>query len=267
MIHKTAIISIRKRLNIPEEGLPDEAEALAWYEEHFYRAKGVKFNGSFGFHYKPFQGMFEFDYQSSPDKFSISTPYPLDSEVPLDREVITLAKGLVVPDWAVPALRLVLLVGELPEVLGLWFPEHLIAPLGEFRVLVHPADGVGVRQWRRIGEMMGLLPGEVDMRQVLGIITSYGSKRSNKKEGLYQQTLLAYYDAIEQRRKRGQKGKKGLLLETAKILEEKYGWPVFPDSYTVRRYLDRAEKIWYISTRWESYKKGVTITKPSKNRA
>jgi len=249
MIHKTAIISIRKRLGIPEEGLPSEAEALAWYKKHFYRVKGIKFNGSFGFHYRPFQSMFEFDFQSSPDKFSISVPYPLDAEIPLDKELVTLAKELVMPDWAAPALRLVLLVGELPEVLGLWLPEYLIAPVGEFRVLVHPADSVGLRRWRKTGEMMGLLPGEVDMWRVPGVITSYGSKRKNKKEELYRQTLNAYYVAIGRRVDRGQKGKKGLLVETAKILEEKYGWPGYPDSYTVRRYLDRAEKIWHISTK------------------
>ena len=95
---------------------------------------------------------------------------------------------------------------------------------------------------------MGLLPGEGDLQRVPGTITSYGSRRKNKKEELYRQTLLARAEAIEERRKRGQKGKRGLLLETAKILEEKYGWEYFPDSYTVRRYLDRAGKIWHYST-------------------
>jgi hypothetical protein len=253
VIHKTAIIKIRKRLRIPEEGLSNEAEALAWYGEHFYRAKGIKFNGSFGFHYIPFQGKFDFDYQSSPDKFSIFAPYPLDAEIPLDKEVITLTKGkkekIVIPGWATPALRLVLLVGELPEELEFWFPEYLIAPVGEFRVLVHPVDKVGVRRWRKTGEMMGLLPDGMDVWQVPGVMTSYGSERKNKKRELYWQTFNAYYTAIGRRADRGQKGKKGLLVETAKILEEKYGWPGYPDSYTVRRYLDRAEKIWHVSTR------------------
>jgi hypothetical protein len=249
MMHKTAIISIRKRLGIPDDGLPSDVEALAWYGEHFYRAKGVKFTGSLGFRYIPSQGKFDFYYQGNPDSFSVSAPYPLDSEIPLDREVITLAGKLVVPDWAAPALRLVVLVGKLPEELQLWLPEHLIAPVGKFRVLVHPADSVGVRRWRKIGEMMGLLPGGMDMWQVPGIITTYGSERKNKKRDLYWQTFNAYFEAIERRTERGQKGKKGLLVETAKILEEKYGWPGFPDSYTVRRYLDRAEKIWHISTR------------------
>jgi hypothetical protein len=255
MLHKTAIIGIRKRLSIPEEGLPDEAEALAWYGEHFYRVKGAEFKGSLGFRYIPFQGKFDFDYQSGLGGFYISAPCPLDPEVPLDREVITLAEELNMPDWAAPALRLVLLVGGLPEEVELWFPEYLIAPVGEFRVLVHPADGVGVRRWRKTGEMMGLLSGEVDMWRVPGIITSYGSKRKNRKEELYWQTYLAYMEAIGERRYRGQEGKKGLLVETAKILEKKYGWECEYESYVIRRYLDRAQERWHISTRWESYKK------------
>jgi len=248
MFHKTAIVGVRERLGIPDAGLPGEKEALAWYREHFYRTKGVEFEGSFGFHYQSFQSMFEFDFQSSPDEFSISIPSPLDPEVPLDREVITLAEELNMPDWAAPALRLVLLVGELPEEPELRLPEYLVVPLGGFRVLVHPTGSVGLRRWRKTGEMMGLLPAEIDMWQVPGIITSYGSKRKNKKEELYRQTFLAYYDAIEQRREKGQKGKRGLLVETAKILKKKYGWEYEHDSYTIRRYLDRAQKIWHIST-------------------
>jgi hypothetical protein len=246
VLQKIAIIDIRKRLGIPEEGLPGEKEALAWYSEHFKQAKGIEFKGSFGFHYQPFQGMFEFDYRSSPGKFSISVPYPIDDDIPLDKEVVTLAKELNLPDWVAPALRLMLLVGELPEKLELRFPEYLFAPLGGYRILVHPVEKLGLRPWRKIGEMMGLLPGERDMREVPGIITSYGSERENKKMWLYWQTFLAYMEAIGERRKRGQKGKKGLLLEAAKILEKKYGWEYFPDSYTVRRYLDRAEKRWQV---------------------
>ena len=248
MLHKTAIIKTRKRLGIPDEGLPSKRGALNWYRKHFYGAKGVEFEGSFGFHYYPFQGLFEFDYQSSPDKFSISIPDPLDPEVPLDHEVVSLAKELNMPDWAAPALRLVLLVGELPERLEFMIPDQLIAPLGGFRVLVHPIGSVSLRRWRKTGEMMGLLPGKIDMWKVPGTITSYNPKRKNKKEWLYWQTLLAYHNAIGQRRERGQKGKRKLLVETAKILEKKYGWEYEYDSYTIRRYLDRAEKIWHIST-------------------
>ena len=249
MKHKSAKVSqIRQRLGIPKDGVLTEGEALNWYKQHFYSTKGVEFEGSFGFHYHPFQSLFEFDYQSSPDKFSISVPYPLDHEVSLDREVITLARELNMPDWAAPALRLVLLVGKLPEEPELRLPEYLIVPLGGFRVLVHRVGSVSLRPWREIGEMMGLLPGEIDMWKAPGTITSYGSKRKNRKEWLYWQTLLAHYDAIYERRKRGQKGKRGLLMETAKILEKEYGWEYEHDSYTIRRYLDRAEKIWHFST-------------------
>lgn len=255
MLHKIAISGMRKRLGIPDEGLPGEKEALAWYREHFKQAKGLEFKGSFGFHYQPFQSLFQFDYQSSPDKFSISVPYPLDHEVPLDREVITLARDLNIPDWAAPALRLALLVGKLPERLEFLIPDQLIAPLGGFRLLVHQVGSVGLRRWRKTGEMMGLLPSKIDMWEVPSIITSYGPKRKNKKEWLYWQTLLAYMNAIGERRERKQKGKRGLLVETAKILEKEYGWEGYPDSYTVRRYLDRAEKIWHISSTAETKEK------------
>ncbi len=135
-----------------------------------------------------------------------------------------------------------------PEELELRFPEYLVIPLGSFRVLVHPAASLSLRPWRKIGEMIGLLPGEVDVWKVPGIITSYGSKRKNKKEELYRQTFFAYMEAIGERRKKEKKGKRGLLVETAEILEKEYGWEDLPDSYTVRRYLDRAQKIWHIST-------------------
>ena len=64
-------------------------------------------------------------------------------------------------------------------------------------------------------------------------------------ELLYWQTYKAYMDAI---RERQLLGKKGLLIDTAKILVVKYGWHKKEESYTIRRYLDRAEKIWHIST-------------------
>jgi len=192
-------------------------------------------------------GLINFEYEAGSDFLRVHSPQPLDDEVPLDKEVITLAKELNMPDWAAPVLRVVLLVGKLPEKLELKLPDHLIAPLGGFRVLVHPIGSVSLRRWRETGEMMGLLPGKIDMWKVPGTITSYNPKRKNKKEWLYWQTLLAYHDAVGQRRGRRQKGKKGLLVETAKILEKEYGWEYFPDSYTVRRYLDRAEKLWHIS--------------------
>jgi len=37
------------------------------------------------------------------------------------------------------------------------------------------------------------------------------------------------------------------VRDIAEILEKKYGWEYEYDSYTIRRYLDRAEKMWHIS--------------------
>jgi len=249
MLRKSAIINIRQRLSIPEGGLSSEEEALAWYRKHFRKAKGEEPKGTFGFQYDYHSGLIDFEYKASSNLLQIYAPQPLDEAVPLDKVALSLAKALNMPDWAVPILRIVLLLGDVPEVLELHFPDHLIAPIGGLRVLVHPVDSISLRKWRKTGEMMGLLPGKIDMWKVPGIITTYSSKRENKKEWLYWETFLAYNDAIYERRKRKQKGKRGLLIETAKILEKRYSWEYFPDSYAVRRYLDRAEKIWHISTR------------------
>ena len=125
-------------------------------------------------------------------------------------------------------------------------PYRFIAPLGNFRVLIHPVDRVSRKYWRDTGEMMGLLPSEVDMWRVPGTITIYRRERKNKKEQLYQQVLSAYHQAIGERRRKGKTGRWGLLLETGQILKDNYGWESPLDSYTVRRYLYRAEKIWHI---------------------
>jgi hypothetical protein len=248
MSQKTAILKTRQCLGIPDGGLPSEREALAWYREHFKQTKGEKMKGTFGFQYEHWSGLIDFEYETGPEFIQIHAPLPLDNTVPLDKEVITLAEELSVPDWAAPALRLVLLVGNIPEEFELRFPNYLIAPLGDYHILIHPAEELSLRKWRRIGEMIGLLPGKIDMWKVPGTITAYSPKRKNRKEWLYWQTLLAYHNAIGERRKRGQKGKRKLLVETAQILEKKYGWEYEYDSYTIRRYLDRAEKIWHIST-------------------
>ncbi len=171
--------------------------------------------------------------------------------VPLDREAMLLAKETNIPDWAAPWLRLVILVGEPPEVIEVHLPDHLMAPLGELRVLVHPTKKLSLRKWRKTGEMMGLLPGEIDLWKVPGVTTTYSPKRENSMALLYWQTYLAYMDAIGRRRMREQKGKKGLLIETARILVDDYDWKYKEESYTIRRFLDRAEKIWHISTRQE----------------
>jgi hypothetical protein len=222
--------------------------------------------GKFGFRYDPRSGIIDFEYEVSADSLQICLPQPVDAVVPLDREVATLAKELHMSDWAAPALRLVLLIGEIPagelnDTLRPQLPNQLIAQFSGLRVLIHPTTNLSLRQWRKIGEMMGLLPGKTDVWKSPGIITSYTPKRKNTYQPLYWQTLLAYNDAIGERMEREHQQteglyqetakvlrKRGLLKETAIILEKKYGWEYLPDTYTVRRYLDRAEKIWHIST-------------------
>ena len=248
MIHKTAISEVRKRLGIPEVGMPDAKTALRWYKEHFRDATRVKFKGSFGFCYQPGSNRLDVEYKSNPKGIWIAAPSPIDQRIPLDREVAAIASEAKLPEWAAPALRLVVLIGELPENLELLVPHRFISPLGIWRVLVHPVNNVSTRDWRETGEMLGVLPSEVDMWQVPGIMTIYEKKRKNAKRQLYQQTLLAYCDAIAERRKRNKKGTWGILIETARILKGNYGWEYQVDSYTVRRYLDRAEKMWHIST-------------------
>jgi len=248
MVQKSAIIDIRQRLGISEGGLLSEEEALAWYREHYHLAKGKDFSGTFGFQYDRRSGYVNFKYEIGQDFLKIYTARPLDNAVPLDREAMILVEEIKIPDWAAPWLRLVILVGEPPEVIEVHLPDHLMAPLGELRVLVHPTKKLSLRKWRKTGEMMGLLPGEIDLWKVPGVTTTYSPKRENKLELLYWQTYWAYMDAIVRRIKNKQKGKKGLLIETAKILVDDYGWQYEEESYTIRRYLDRAEKIWHIST-------------------
>ncbi len=229
--------------------MPDAKTALRWYKEHFRDAIGVNFKGSFGFCYQPGADVIDVEYKSSPKGIWIAAPSLIDQSIPLDREVAAIASEAKLPEWAAPALRLVVLIGELPEKLELRVPHLFISPLGDWRVLVHPACNVSTRDWRETGEMLGVLPGGVDMWQVPGTITIYEKKRKNARRQLYQQTLLAYHEVIAERRKRKKKGRWRILKETAILLKENYGWKLEEDSYTIRRFLDRAEKLWHISTR------------------
>jgi len=249
MLQKTAIIEIRKRLGIPEGGFPREKDALVWYRKHYYQAKGVDYKGTFGLQYDYWSGLINFEYEVGHNYLKIKVPSPLDIAVPLDKEAGIIAQESNVPDWVAPVFRLVILVGEPPADIEVQIPDHLIAPLGSLRILVHPEKKLSLRKWRKTGEMMGLLPGEIDLWNVPGISTTYSPKRANNMEPLYWQVQRAYWDAIGRRRMRGQKGKRGLLKETAKILVDDYGWDYEEESYTIRRFLDRAEKIWHISTR------------------
>jgi len=249
MLHKTAIIEIRKRLSIPEEGFPNEDKALVWYRDHYHQAKGKDFRGTFGFEYDHSSGLVNFKYEIGPDSLKIYATYPLDEAVPLDREAQSLANKLNIADWAAPAFCLVILLGELPEVLEIQLPSHLTSPLGSLRVLVHPLEKLSLRNWRKIGQMLGLLTGKTEQVKTPWTTTTYSPKRESSMEYLYWQTLRAYMDAIGERRLQGQKGKKGLLVDTARILVANYGWNKVEESYTIRRFLDRAEKIWHVSTR------------------
>ncbi len=247
MRHKTAkIMRIRERFGIPKEGLSTEQEAWDWYSEHFKTTKGSDFTGRFGFCYKPFQRGLEFDYQWSPNGFFISSPSPLDSNVPFDRAISSLAKKLALPEWAAPALRLVVLIGKLSDELILNIPYRLMAPLGQYRLLIQPVKGLSLRQWRRLGEQLGFLPSEDKLWSVPGIIQVYAEEKKSKKRELYWQTLMAYIDVVGIRREQGRKGKRGINQDTAKRLVGQYDWEYEPDSYTVKRYLDRAKKRWNI---------------------
>ncbi len=69
MLWETAIIGVRKCLGIPDEGLPSEGEALAWYREHFKQTKGEEMEGTFGFQYDQRSGLVNFEYEAGSDFF------------------------------------------------------------------------------------------------------------------------------------------------------------------------------------------------------
>ncbi len=110
-------------------------------------------------------------------------------------------------------------VGEPPEVIEVQLPDHLMAPLWNLRVLVHPAMKLSLRKWRKTGALMGLLPGDIDLWKVPGATTTYSPKRENSNELLYWQTYQAYMEAIEERRLQDIKGKKGLLVHTHEMAD------------------------------------------------
>jgi len=248
MKHKSAKIKqIRHAFGIREEGFSSKHEALDWYREHFRVAKGSDFTGSFGFRYDFSTSCLEFDYDLRPDGFFVASPYPLDIDIPFDREVSALAEELEVSEWLAPALRLVVLMGELFDDETPYVPLWLMAPLGQFRLLVHPGGNVSLRNWRRTGELLGVLPSKPNLWQTLGVMQGYGKEKWGKKEELYWQTLQASLKATNIRLQQGKKGKRGLLQDTAKVLIEQYGWNEWEvDSYKVSRYLKRAKERWHI---------------------
>ncbi len=97
-------------------------------------------------------------------------------------------------------------------------------------------------------------------RGVRGLIQGFPVGRKNAKTMKYWQTLMAYSDAVWERRAHNGQGwakagaeqapmqtrKWGILKRAGETLKERYGWEALPASYTVRRYLDRAERLWQI---------------------
>jgi hypothetical protein len=251
MQRKTAKIGkIRERFGIPKDGFASEPEALTWYKAHYKTAKSQDFTGSFGFRYDPISNRLEFDYQDREDGFFITYPHALDNDIPFDWEVSPLAKGLELPEWAAPALRLVVLMGKPSTDLVIHIPDipsWLMTSLGQLRLLLQPGINLSLRDWRRIGERLGVLspPGPY-LWEEPKVVQGYGEERKNKKQGLYWQVLMAYFEVRDNRLKEGRKGKWGILKDTASLLERKYCWEL-PDQYTVRRYLDRAYQKWYIT--------------------
>jgi hypothetical protein len=249
MLQKSAIIEVRQRLGIPEDGFPIKALALMWYRNHYKRVTGKQFKGNFGFQYDYSSQVVDFEYDLGLDSMKIYIPAPLDEAVPLDKEALSLASEEKVPSWAAPVFRPVILIGELPEMIELRIPSHLTSTQWDLHILIHPIEELSLRNWRKVGQALGLLEGTVRQANIACTTTTYSPKRENKMEDKYLQTLWAYLTAVEERKRRGIKGRKGLLKETGQILKERYGWDTPLDSYVVRRYLDRAEKLWHISTR------------------
>ena len=80
------IIAIRKDLGIPEKGFEDEAHALDWYKAHYEKAKGIPFQGGFGYRIGENLNTIEFDFYYDPNYKSISINFipPIDKQIPLD---------------------------------------------------------------------------------------------------------------------------------------------------------------------------------------
>jgi len=245
MIAETAkIISIRRQFNIPVDGFRDEREALAWYKQHYQQVKGEPFQQGFGFRFDITGRVLELDYEydDASQRFSMSSIPPIDKEVPFDQSVLSIALDMGMDVYLAPALRLTVLAGrvqeQLPEI-----PTYTFAALGSFRLLV---QSPGVLSGEQRAQLLD------DLRPPSSsLIIGYWVKRKRQKIGLYLQVSWAYSDWIHEKRQRQKKGekvsKKGYLVWIAKRLVKNYGWKLQPNSYTVKRYLDRASELWHIS--------------------
>lgn len=235
------IISIRQELEIPADGFPDESTALDWYKTHYKKVKGASLRGSFGYRFGDTPDIIQFDYDYDPKngKFSINFIPPIDKQVPLDTHAVSLAWESGIDPVNAPALRLAILVGHSRGSLPL-IPSYVSADMGAARLLMHPPSVLSDEIRRRILDKSGSLS--------KGITHGYLGDRKRKNFAKYFDVWIAYGDWIAMKREKKREGKiisrKGYLKWIAKRLFEEYGWEFVPSSYTVCRYLARANNIW-----------------------
>ena len=252
------ILQIRHRMGIPTEGFQDEGKALDWYREHYQTATGKPFLGGFGYRYDVSGGALNLDYKldDASRSLTISVIPPLDLSVPLDREAWTLAQEAELDWFNAPAIRLVLLAAPTTED-GVpyipYIPFFLAAPLGEWRLLVQPPGGLGMRDKRRYLDLHDpeMQRQGIDITRTLkkSVVQGFfsdrvktGPQQYRGRRYEYLQVLQAYEEAERERPSVNW----GRLKRTAEILVEKYNWPYFPPSYEVKHKLDRARKYWQI---------------------
>lgn len=100
-------------------------------------------------------------------------------------------------------------------------------------------DGLTVRERGQLLDVHGL------SGVTIGFFTDrfVNKPRQSKKLLEYLDVLQAYEEVMKE--KRGTKW--GSLKRTAIILTKKYEWAYSPDSYTVRGYLNKAQKLWRVT--------------------
>lgn len=235
------ILSIRHRLGIPENGFPNESEALDWYRDHYEKVKGIPLRGGFGYRFEEFRRSIEFDYEYDYDsgKLSLNFIPPIDKQVPLDKHALSLARDGGIDPVSAPALRLPILVGY-PKDFLLLIPSYISAAMGGARLLMHPPSTISNELRKQILDESGPFS--------MGINQGYLGERKNKNMPRYFDVYRAYGDWVEMKREKERKGtkvsKKGYLKWIAQRLVKEYGWESIPNSYTVLRYLERATKVW-----------------------
>jgi hypothetical protein len=235
------IISIRRNLGIPVNGFPNEREALDWYRYHYKKAKGISLRSGFGYRFEEFRRNIEFDYEYDYDsgKLSLNFIPPIDKQVPLDKQALSLARGGGIDLVSAPALRLPILVGYPIDSLPL-IPNYISAAMGGARLLMHPPSIVTDELRRQIMDESGPFS--------TGINQGYLGERKNRNMPRYFDLYRAYGDWVEMKREKERNGskvsRKGYLKWIAQQLVTEYGWESKPASYTVLRYLERAKKFW-----------------------